>query len=255
MNNLYTFLVCFLLLPLITCFSQKNILYQYATFNSLAGGMYDGDLNTSMLVKKANLGLGTFNCLDGELILLDSICYRAKADTGIQIEHANNSETPFVVAINFEPQDSMSFQYASKIMVDSVMMLKIPASAIVAFKIHGLFSYIRFRSVAAQKKPYPALTIAVKDQKIFEKANIEGTLVGFYFPAYMSGVNVEGFHWHFISLDKTSGGHVLDYQADKVCADWAIVSGFHLDFPKAGDFFNSNYKANKTEIQFIEKGK
>ena len=37
-----------------------------------------------------------------------------------------------------------------------------------------------------------------------------GTLVGVRCPSWVGGLNVPGYHWHFLSEDRTVGGHVLD---------------------------------------------
>jgi len=38
---------------------------------------------------------------------------------------------------------------------------------------------------------------------------VDGTLVGFRFPATASSVNVAGWHFHFITAEGTRCGHVL----------------------------------------------
>ena len=47
-------------------------------------------------------------------------------------------------------------------------------------------------------------------------------------PAWVGGLNVPGYHRHFLSDDRTVGGHVLDCRAregrvqPEVCRDWLI---------------------------------
>ena len=36
------------------------------------------------------------------------------------------------------------------------------------------------------------------------------SLVGVYFPDYMDGINMPGWHLHFLSEDRAKGGHVFD---------------------------------------------
>ena len=45
-------------------------------------------------------------------------------------------------------------------------------------------------------------TIA-KVQNSYTLDDIEGTIVGFWFPAYMKTINVPGFHFHFINDRRT----------------------------------------------------
>jgi acetolactate decarboxylase len=55
--------------------------------------------------------------------------------------------------------------------------------------------------VPKQYKPYKSLIEVVKnEQKIFEKhEEMKGTLIGFYCPSFVKGVNVAGFHFHFLN--------------------------------------------------------
>jgi acetolactate decarboxylase len=40
-------------------------------------------------------------------------------------------------------------------------------------------------------------------------SNVKGTLVGFYIPGYMKEINVAKYHFHFVTDDMKSGGHLL----------------------------------------------
>jgi acetolactate decarboxylase len=82
--------------------------------------------------------------------------------------------------------------------------------AFYAIRVEAVFQQVKVRSVAKQTKPYPALTDALKNQVVFEYQNLKGTLVGSWCPEYVGGVNVPGYHLHFISADRTRGGHLLE---------------------------------------------
>ena len=53
------------------------------------------------------------------------------------------------------------------------------------------------------------LVEVVKDQPTFDLYDVSGSLVGFRFPDYAQGLNVSGYHFHFITADRSVGGHVL----------------------------------------------
>jgi acetolactate decarboxylase len=74
--------------------------------------------------------------------------------------------------------------------------------------VDGRFEYVRTRSVPRQRIPYPPLAEVVKDQPVFELSAVRGSLVGFRFPDYAQGLNVAGYHFHFITADRSAGGHV-----------------------------------------------
>jgi acetolactate decarboxylase len=49
----------------------------------------------------------------------------------------------------------------------------------------------------------------VQSQPTFELRDVHGSLVGFRFPDHARGLNVAGYHFHFITDDRSAGGHVL----------------------------------------------
>src|SRR5262249_53182823 len=78
-----------------------------------------------------------------------------------------------------------------------------------AIRVEGRFDRVTTRSVPRQTKPYPPLVAAAKAQKTFALRNVVGTMVGFRTPEYMAGLNVPGYHFHFLTADRRAGGRVL----------------------------------------------
>ena len=56
---------------------EPHVLFQASTIGALLDGAYEGDLNFAELAEHGDLGLGTLNGLDGEMIALDGRFYRA----------------------------------------------------------------------------------------------------------------------------------------------------------------------------------
>jgi acetolactate decarboxylase len=79
-----------------------------------------------------------------------------------------------------------------------------------AVRVDGSFHLVKTRSVPRQRKPYPPLAQVVEHQPTFELREVSGSLVGFRFPRYAQGLNVAGYHFHFITEDRSAGGHVLE---------------------------------------------
>ncbi|MGO0041548.1 acetolactate decarboxylase, partial [Streptococcus suis] len=50
---------------------QVNRLFQYNTLGALMAGLYGGSLTVGELLEHGDLGLGTLDSIDGELIVLD----------------------------------------------------------------------------------------------------------------------------------------------------------------------------------------
>jgi acetolactate decarboxylase len=75
---------------------EPHVLFQASTIGALLDGAYDGDVTFAELAEHGDLGLGTLNALDGEMIALDGRFYRADASGTIR-EVDPGERTPFAV--------------------------------------------------------------------------------------------------------------------------------------------------------------
>jgi acetolactate decarboxylase len=75
-----------------------------------------------------------------------------------------------------------------------------------------------------------------ESQKEFIYENISGTLVALYCPDYVSGINLYGWHIHFISSDGSKGGHVLDAVIECAEAQIDITSAYKIVLPETQSF-------------------
>jgi acetolactate decarboxylase len=190
-----------------------HTLFQTSTIDALLEGKYDGDVSFAELEERGDFGLGTLDALDGEMIALDGGFYQVKAD-GRAYAIGREMRTPFAVVTFFEvslsriietPMDFEEFgAYLDRLIGD-----KTPCYAV---RLDGYFEYVKTRSVPRQRKPYPSLAEVVKSQPTFELHDVEGSLLGFRFPHYAQGINVAGYHFHFITADRSAGGHVLGFR-------------------------------------------
>src|SRR3954468_15558624 len=81
---------------------EPHVLFQASTIGALLDGAFDGDLSFDELAEHGDLGLGTLNRLDGEMIALDGRFYRADVDGAVsEVEGA--ARTPFAVVTRFDP--------------------------------------------------------------------------------------------------------------------------------------------------------
>jgi acetolactate decarboxylase len=189
---------------------EPHVLFQASTIAALLEGAYEGDLSFAELAEHGDLGLGTLDGLDGEMIALDGRFYRADVD-GSVTEVAEGTKTPFAVVADFTP--SLDMEIGGPIEHDDLLAeleRLIPAdTASCAIRIDGRFELVRARSVPRQTPPYRPLTEVVAEQHIFELTDVTGTMLGFRFPDYAEGIEVSGYHLHFIGDDRARGGHVL----------------------------------------------
>lgn len=216
---------------------ETDTIYQFSIIDALLEGVYDGEISCGELKSKGDFGLGTFDNLDGEMLELDGIIYQVKADG--QIYEVEDSVTsPFAAVTFFETdiEDTIDEQMNSQQLAEHITALLPGQNVMYAVKITGKFDYMKTRSVAAQEKPYPRLVEVTKDQSVFEFNDTEGTIVGYWMPEYIDGINVPGYHLHFITQDRTGGGHILDYTISSGNVEIDSTDNFYLELPT-----NSNY--------------
>ena len=208
---------------------DKDVLFQTSMYSVLSQGDYDGDLTYKELEQHGDFGIGTFDNLDGEMIALTGEFYQIKAD-GKAYPVEDSMETPFAIVTFFESDEAISLDKTSdyeqlKQYLDSILPDR---DIFYAIKINGDFEYIKARSVPAQNKPYPPLDEALKGQTISEFHDVTGTLVGFWCPPYAEGINVPGYHFHFITADRKAGGHLLDCHTGNVKIGIDYIAQFFM---------------------------
>jgi acetolactate decarboxylase len=123
-----------------------------------------------------------------------------------------------------------------------------------AVKVTGKFSYVKTRSVPRQSKPYPPLAQVAKKQAVFEFRDVDGVIVGFYLPQYLAGINLAGYHCHFLTADRTAGGHLLDCRIKQAKVELTQLEDFRLRLPDTAAFSRTDLSGDqKQEIEKVEK--
>jgi acetolactate decarboxylase len=194
---------------------DPDLLYQVSTYTSLSGGGYGGIIPLGQLMPHGDLGLGTFEGLDGEMVVAGGEYDQVKAD-GSVVRPDPSVLVPFAAVTRFYPDATLRDITAKNLSeLTAKLEARLPSkSGFWAIRMEGTFPYVKARSPPAQEKPYPVLTDALKGQSVFTFRNVTGTVVGFFTPASATGVDPVGFHLHFISADHRAGGHVLDIAVD-----------------------------------------
>jgi acetolactate decarboxylase len=236
-------------------YPSSNTLFQASTFSALTVGVFDGDTNFKQLKKHGNFGLGTVNSLDGEMVGLDGKFYQIKAD-GVASVIPDSMKSPFATVTFFKPEalinleGQMNYEQLQQSLDRRLPTKNYPY----AIRIQGNFPYLKFRIPHKQTPPYPSLNEAIKKQSIFELRNINGTLVGFRTPEYMKGVNLNGYHFHFITANRTTGGHILDGQFQNAKIEIDSLSNVEINLPKTAEFVQANLGDGKpAEVNRVER--
>lgn len=227
---------------------ENDTLFQTSTINALLAGVYDGDLSLGALSTRGNFGIGTFHQLDGEMLVADGLFYQIRYDGKVNLVDTSQT-TPFACITPFETDYTFS--------VDSAMTLaqltryidsRLPSlNAPFAIRITGTFASVLARSVPPQKKPYPQLTQVTANQPTFQYESIEGELIGFRLPPFVAGLNVPGYHFHFLSADRTRGGHLLDCRIEKGSAAVDETLNLEVALLNRSDFLELDLSGDKSE--------
>jgi acetolactate decarboxylase len=216
-------------------------LFQRSTIGALLAGIFDGDETVGELLKRGDFGLGTFNALDGEMVVLDGVCYHVRSDGTAEIADPH-SHTPFAAVTRFAPERRIRVQQpvSRAALSHRIDAAGRSANITIAVRIMGLFSNIRTRTVSAQTKPYPSLEEASRNETEIELTDVEGTLLGFRTPEFEHSIGVAGYHLHFVDDTRTRGGHMLDFTLDRGLVELMELTEIHLSLPTSGAFLTAD---------------
>lgn len=198
-----------------TLVQDRDTVTQLAPFLYILSGNYDGALTVAQYKAAGNFGIGTFEGLDGEAVLLDGVVYQVKGDGSVTIPE-DTRHMPFGACTLFDDDQRRTMRNVASfdVFAKTLEAHFEDKQILYAVKAHGVFTSIRVRSCDKQEKPYRPLAEATKQQHEYTYTQVRGTLIGFWTPPFVPGaIGVPGFHLHFLSDDRLQGGHVLDFQA------------------------------------------
>lgn len=237
--------------------AQPEGITQVATIDSLLAGVYDGEMTLAELGRHGDFGIGTFDRLDGEMVLADGVFYQVRGD-GKVYRPSLQTKTPFA-SVMFFPKNTKAVPVGAPLDYEAICRkideLAPNMNVPVAVRLEGKFSGVRTRSVPAQQKPYRPLAEVTATQPEFDLGNIAGMVVGFRLPAYVRGINVPGYHLHFLSDDFTRGGHILHLSMDTGTIRLAPAHRFQIVLPQnIADFSTADLAKDRSEeLERVEK--
>jgi acetolactate decarboxylase len=222
--------------------SDENSLYLCAPVNALVEGIYEEKIPFSEVKKHGDFGLGTFDLLDGEMVMLDGAIYQITSD-GQVLKVEETARTPFSCVTFYHPvsHDELNVALAYYDFLAWLQRLLPSPNLCYALRIDGQFSKMTVRSVPKQESYRPLVEVA-KEQPLFQFCNIAGTLAGFFTPAFLGSLNVPGLHLHFLSSDLQHGGHLLSCEPQNVRAGVQILHRVELALPITLDYLTWDFK-------------
>ena len=189
--------------------AEREVIYQVSLLQGLTFGDYNGSVPVGKVKSMGDIGIGTFDALNGELIMLDGVIYRAAGDGSVEVVD-DAEKIPFCNVTFFdcdkrETLTGIENISALKEALDKTVK-ELGSNRFYFIRIDGTFKEMNVRSELAQIEPYePLAKVLETDQTFFDYTNIKGTVVGLYCPVYMDKLNAVGCHFHFISDDRQSG--------------------------------------------------
>jgi acetolactate decarboxylase len=190
---------------------DRDAVVQYSTIGALSAGLFDGAMTYGEMARHGDFGLGTFNGIDGEMLGFGGRFWRIRED-GRPEPVTPETETPFV-ALTFFDRDrvfalprGLDYKALAARLTGELASANTP----VAVMIRGHFPALTVRAPRPKSPPYPTLAEALKDEVVWHLEDQTGTLAGFWFPAWLGGINAPVWHLHYLSDDRSRGGHVLD---------------------------------------------
>jgi acetolactate decarboxylase len=224
----------------------KHTLYQVSTATALVEGIYQGAAQIATLRAHGDLGLGTFEGLDGEMVVVDGHFFQVGSDGSVR-EVQDNVQIPFAAVTAFSADQAITLNYCPDLshLTSQFDALRSSDNLFFGLRVDGTFEYIHTRAMRRTKEGVP-LVQAAAVQPEFEFQNISGTLVGFWTPEYAKSLNVPGYHLHFISADRAHGGHVLQCRGKNLRLQIQREGDYHIVLPETEDFLKANLRRDPT---------
>ncbi|MBF0119702.1 MAG: acetolactate decarboxylase [Desulfobacterales bacterium] len=233
--------------------SKRNTVYLTAPINALVEGYYVDNITVAQIKERGNFGLGTFNYLDGEMVFLDGEVYQIRSDGRVYTVE-DKEQTPFACVTFFNPDtldDILGTDYKDIAhLLDNLLPSK---NMLYAIRIDGVFNHVKTRAVPKSEN-YKPLVEVTKNQPIFDLYDVEGSLVGFYTPAFMESLSAPGYHLHFISSDRKQGGHLIGCDIHKTSIGIQHVPELSLRLPVTLDFLTADLSRDiSKDLDMAEK--
>lgn len=243
--KLLVFTVFFVALALISCQPKPNPsqaisastsedkIWHYSLMDAMRQGIYQGEFTIKDLRQKGDLGLGTYNNLDGELVALDGNFYRIAPSGKVELA-ADERRSPFTALTFFKPDSTLRFTFSGSFEALKDTLLHVLPTQNVPFALKVTTQWADLVVGGAEPiapNDTTGLAVLMETRPAYKANAISGTMVGYYTPPLMSTLDLSPFHFHFLSEDKTFAGHLMSGHVNRVQVTiyWDEKSGYDID--------------------------
>ncbi|WP_130865874.1 acetolactate decarboxylase [Acidipropionibacterium timonense] len=234
--------------------TTRHEIFQTSLITALAQGVYEDEVTLAELLGHGSFGIGTFNGLDGEMVILGGRCYRLRNDGSVS-EPDLSERTPYAVVTNFVPTLQRTFEEpVTRAELSRRIDALVPSSNYMyALRITGHFRWASARTVVKQERPYRPMIEATQGEEIVRFEDFDGTVAGFRTPLYESGISVAGCHAHVIDEERTRGGHLVDFVLESGQAELCLGTDLRLRLPLTEEFGDADLSRDmREEISRVE---
>lgn len=193
---------------------------QVGTLIGLMNAQYEGSSSFSMLAESGDFGLGTIDNIAGEMTLIDGEFHVTYDNEGNTRVVAGDEKTPFAMVLPFTVAEKVEFDltdvtdiasFEAKLEHYILDEMQGGDNLFYVFRVDGHFAHLVARSMTPPEHPIPPLPDAVTQyQGINEYTELDGSLIIFKSPEFISPVSAPGFHIHFINDERSKSGHVYE---------------------------------------------
>ncbi|MBE6476548.1 MAG: acetolactate decarboxylase [Propionibacteriaceae bacterium] len=228
----------------------RHEVFQTSLMSALLDGVYEGEMTLAELLGHGNFGIGTFQGLDGEMIIIDSVPWRMRADGGVSRARLED-RTPFATVTNFVPNVSREINGATTRaqLHEIIDQLMISTNYLYALRITGEFEWVSTRTVRRQERPYRPMAEATAGEAVVRHERTGGVMVGFRTPLFEQGINVAGCHVHFVDDSRSRGGHVMDFVLDRGLVEVCLGTDLHVALPLTEEFADADLAPDDLDAQ------
>ena len=223
------------------------VLWQNMPVIALENSVFDGRTTVAEISKHGDHGVGTWNQLNGEGLIVDGEFYQIRSDGSVH-QQPTSAIMPWV-SIGFFKADSV-YDVPAKLNYTELEGFIDPylptVNSYYALRIEGRFETVVTRTLPKQSKPYPPLVVVERTQPEFSFTDVEGVMVGFRSPPYSTNFSPPGFHLHFLKNDKTGGGHALRFTVDVARISIQRLDGLVQAIPAYPEFEQANLAEAET---------
>jgi acetolactate decarboxylase len=211
-----------------------HTLFQVSTTGTLVAGLFGGAVSAAVILQHGDFGLGTFEALEGEMIVVDGRVYRAKGDGEVR-EADRDALAPCAVVTRFEPDIDMTIPAAPTLQRLHALCDAARASSTLfcAVRLDGRFDSVLTRAVPLAQEN-TRFVDAAKMQHAFTFNDVDGTLIGIWSPGVSRALSAPSYHFYFLSKDRTKGGYLLECASRELRLRLGKLTGFHLAVPPNG---------------------